>query len=83
MKKVQRDEGDISVPGRGKDDRVIASGLACVAWHDFMRLRLASRNITRQKAERDVAPGKPVNATERTVMSYLQRVGLADANARQ
>ena len=83
MKKVQRDEGDISVPGRGKDDRVIASGLATVAWHDFMRLQLAALNVTKSKAEREPDPSRPVNPTERSVMTYLKRVGLVDANARQ
>lgn len=80
MKKVQRDDGDIAAPGRGKDDRVIASGLATVAWHDFMRLRLAALGITKHKAEtRD--DGRAPNPVERNVMSYLQKIGIKDTGA--
>lgn len=82
MKKVQRDEGDISVPGRGKDDRVIASALATVAWADFMRLRLAQMNIMRASVEKDTDEPVSVNPVSRNVMTYLQRVGIVDANAR-
>lgn len=78
MKKVQRDDGDIAAPGRGKDDRVIASGLATVAWHDFMRLRLAALGVTKHKAETK-DDGRSPNPVERSVSGYLQKIGMRDA----
>lgn len=78
MKAVQREEnGDIAAPGRRKDDRVIASGLAVVAWKDFLVLQLAARGVTRKKSEERPTQG-PQNSTERAVATYLKRMGLMD-----
>src|SRR5262249_22978201 len=77
MKKIQREEnGDIAAPGRSKDDRVIASGLSVVAWHDYLRLQLASRGVTRAKAKDEGGEQRPVSAVARNVMSYLNAIGV-------
>lgn len=81
MKKVQRDDGDISVPGRGKDDRVIASALCSIAWQDFMRIRLAQRNISKMKSDSKQDEGQPISPVARTAMNYLQAVGIIDRDA--
>lgn len=82
MKRIQREEnGDIAAPGRGKDDRVIASGLSTVAWHDFFRIRLAQAGITRAKAEARSEDARPVSAVERNVMDYLRAIGVSAGDA--
>lgn len=75
MKKIQREEnGDIAAPGRSKDDRVIASGLCAVAWHDFLRLQLAARAITRASAKKGIQT--PTSAMGRNVQGYLKAMGM-------
>ena len=77
MKKVQREEnGDIAAPGRAKDDRVIGTGLAVVAWHDFLRLQLAQLGVTKATARRDGEPSRPVSAVARNVQNYLNAIGI-------
>lgn len=76
MKNIVRDGGDISAPGRKKDDRVIASALAHVAWTDWMRLRLASIGVTTRKRDESIQQPGIVNATERNVTSYLRNIGV-------
>lgn len=80
MKKIQREEnGDIAAPGRAKDDRVVASGLSVVAWHDFLRLQLAARGITRAKTK-DGRAASPTSALGRNVMQYLGAMGMPQAD---
>lgn len=77
MKHVVRDEGQIGVPGRGKDDRVVAGCLATVAWHDFIRMRLMQLGWTKEKAHRNREQGS-ASPTERAVFGYLARVGITE-----
>ena len=76
MKNVVIEDGSIGAPGRGKDDRVIASGLATMAWVDFIRMRLVQMGVTRQKAVRAAAG----MAEETTVTRYLKGIGVASSN---
>lgn len=82
-KNVVRDDGELGAPGRGKDDRVIASGLATIAWTDFLRIQCASRGITRaQSAESDRTGRASVNPVARSVQSWLKQMGLSDEQHR-
>ena len=47
MKTMVRDGGSIEASGRNKDDRVIASALACAAFAEQVQPRLIVQKITR------------------------------------
>lgn len=77
MKNVVREDGMIGVPGRGKDDRVIAQALAVITWTDFLRVRLIQNNITkkRQKEQDNTMPGEYIDAG-RNISNFLKTAGL-------
>lgn len=81
MKNVVREDGVLGAPGRGKDDRVIASALATVAWSDFVRMRVAQSGITRAAAHASDETGRPTSAIARNIMNYLKGRGAIDEAA--
>ena len=76
MQKVVREDGQLGAPGRGKDDRVIAAGLAHVAWADFVRNQCIQRGMLRPKegARGDLETVKPIIAP--TMKGWLQKIGI-------
>jgi len=76
MKGIVRDNGFLGAPGRGKDDRVIATALAAVAYAEQIQPRLIASKITREisKAQEDYTPEQI--AVGRNVSDYLKRIGL-------
>jgi hypothetical protein len=74
MKNVVREDGFLGAPGRGKDDRVIAAGLAHINWIDFLRPQCIARGITRQSAQKSdqMAEGNPIFS----VAHYLKKQGV-------
>ena len=78
MQKVVRDEGQLGVPGRGKDDRVIAAGLAHVAWADYTRNQCISRGLFRPKRDGtgDLATTKP-SIINPGMKGWLARIGVS------
>jgi hypothetical protein len=76
MKGIVRDSGFLGAPGRGKDDRVIATALASVAFAEQLQPRLIAQKITRDisKAQEDYTPEQI--AVGRNVSDYLKRIGL-------
>ena len=48
MKSIRRDGSTIAAPGRSKDDRVMASALAAVAYAEQVQPRLIMRQVTRK-----------------------------------
>ena len=76
MKSVVRDGGTIAAPGRHKDDRVIASALAAVAFAEQLQPRLIASRETRtvNQAKQQYTPEQ--QAMGRNVSDYLKRVGL-------
>lgn len=72
MKNVVIAEGDIGAPGRGKDDRVIASALAVMTWQDFLRLRLAASGATRAAAQKASTQTGVQQPLARAVNNYLK-----------
>ena len=76
MKNIVREDGFIGAPGRAKDDRVIASALACVAFAEQVQPRLIAARITREvnKAQEDMSPEEI--AVGRNVSDYLKRIGM-------
>jgi hypothetical protein len=77
MKSVVRDGGSIAAYGRGKDDRVIASALACAAFAEQVQPRLIANRITKQQKESQDAAGDSaeVAQVQRQVGNYLKALG--------
>ncbi len=77
MKGIVRDQGTIAAYGRGKDDRVIASALACAAFAEQLQPRLLAERVTRvQKEAQDQSGLNPESAqVQRQVGNYLKALG--------
>jgi hypothetical protein len=76
MKGIVRDQGTIAAYGRGKDDRVIASALACAAYAEQVQPRLIAMRLTReQKANQDGSESAEVAQVQKQVGNYLKALG--------
>jgi hypothetical protein len=77
MKGIVRDQGSIAAYGRGKDDRVIATALACAAFAEQVQPRLIANRVTRQQKEVQDAAGDSVEVAQvqRQVGNYLKALG--------
>ena len=77
MKGIVRDQGTIAAYGRGKDDRVIASALACAAYAEQVQPRLIASRLTRvQKQAQDESATNPEGEQVRKqVNNYLKALG--------
>ena len=77
MKGIVRDQGTIAAYGRGKDDRVIASALACAAYAEQVQPKLIAQRLTRVKKEaQDTAATNPEGEQVRKqVNNYLKALG--------
>ena len=76
MKSIVRDGGSIEAFGRGKDDRVIATGLACVAFAEQVHPRLVQQRLTRAVAEAQERISPEELSMNQNVTTYLKRIGL-------
>ena len=76
MKTMVRDGGSIEASGRNKDDRVIASALACAAYAEQVQPRLIMQKITRavSRVQDDFSPEQLT--VGRNVSDYLKRIGV-------
>jgi hypothetical protein len=76
MKTIVRDGGSILASGRNKDDRVMATALACAAFAEQLQPRLIAQKITRNvsRTQEDSTPEQIV--VGRTVSDYLKRIGV-------
>ena len=81
MRTITRDGGSIVCPTHAHDDRVIAMGLAVVAWTEFMRSHAAeAQQFWHQENARDsgdMEGGGPDNKTGSLVRNYLERYKIA------
>ena len=75
MKNIVREDGYLGAPGRGKDDRIVASGLATVTWIDFVRIRMVQMGLSREQCHKNDANGT-VGGAEKTVENYLKQIGV-------
>jgi hypothetical protein len=82
MKNIIREEGYLGAPGRGKDDRIVAAGLATVTWIDYVRIRMVQMQLSRENCMKRDAEGKSGGGTERTVERYLQQIGVGQGMPR-
>ena len=76
MKGIVREGGFLGAPGRGKDDRVIASALAAVAYAEQIQPRLIAHKLSRHVSEAQEAYSPEQIAVGRNVSDYLKRLGL-------
>ena len=75
MKSVVRDGGLIAAYGRNKDDRVIATALACVAFAEQLMPRLMQMRMTRARKEEAITPvQEPI--MDRQINNYLKALGV-------
>ena len=76
MKTMVRDGSSIEASGRNKDDRVIASALACAAYAEQVQPRLIAQKITRSvsRVQDDFTPEQLT--VGRNVSDYLKRIGV-------
>ena len=79
MKSIVREDGFIGAPGRAKDDRVIATALAAVAFAEQVQPRLIAQRITKEvsRAQEEFTPEQV--AVGRNVSDYLKRIGMYGA----
>jgi hypothetical protein len=76
MKGIVRDQGTIAAYGRGKDDRVIASALACAAYAEQVQPRLLAMRLNREhKANQDGSETAEVAQVQKQVGNYLKALG--------
>jgi len=76
MKTVVREDGFLGAPGRSKDDRVIASALAVVAWAEQVQPRLIANYITREKQAKDAQIPEGDRYVGKVAANYLHAIGL-------
>jgi hypothetical protein len=77
MKTIVRDGGSIEASGRNKDDRVIASALACAAFAEQVQPRLIQMRITRDVSRKKDVHNEPVGeAMNKNVGNYLKKIGV-------
>jgi hypothetical protein len=83
MKTIVREGGSIEASGRNKDDRVIASGLACAAYAEQVQPRLIQMKLTRDISRKIDPSGEeatPVMAAgQKSVSNYLKKIGVYGA----
>jgi hypothetical protein len=76
MKTTIRDGSSIEASGRNKDDRVIATALACAAYAEQVQPRLINQKLTRKvsRVQDDFTPEQLT--VGRNVSDYLKRIGV-------
>jgi len=76
MKGIVRENGFIGAPGRGKDDRVIASALATIAWAEQVQPRLIAQRLTRMMSTKQDEYTPEQIAVGKNVSNYLKMIGM-------
>ena len=76
MKTMVRDGGSIEASGRNKDDRVIASALACAAYAEQVQPKLIMQKITRSVSRVQDDFTHEQLTVGRNVSDYLKRIGV-------
>jgi len=81
MKTVVRDGGAILASGRNKDDRVMASALACAAYAEQLQPRLIAQKITKHVSRKHDDSTPEQIAVGRNVSDYLKKIGIFGSQA--
>ena len=75
MKTIRRDGAQISAPGRSKDDRVLATAMATMAFAEQVQPQLIARRITRDVSHKTEDKTPEELAVGKNVSDYLKRIG--------
>jgi hypothetical protein len=75
MKIIVRKDAQIEADGRGKDDRVLAMGLAIIAWNDWLMLELITNRTTYAGHQAGKKLENGMNVLQRMTMNFLAGVG--------
>ena len=76
MKGIVREDGFIGAPGRGKDDRVIATALATIAWAEQVQPRLIGMRLSKEMSLRQDEYTPEQLAVGKNVSNYLKIIGV-------
>ena len=76
MKGIVREDGFIGAPGRGKDDRVIATALATIAWAEQVQPRLIGKRLSKEMSLRQDEYTPEQLAVGKNVSNYLKMIGV-------
>jgi len=76
MKGIVREQGFIGAPGRGKDDRVIASALATIAWAEQVQPRLIGMRLSKEMSVKQDTYTPEQLAVGKNVSNYLKAIGV-------
>jgi hypothetical protein len=76
MKGIVREDGFIGAPGRGKDDRVIATALATIAWAEQVQPRLIGMRLSKEMSLRQDEYTPEQLAVGKNVSNYLKMIGV-------
>ena len=76
MKGIVREDGFIGAPGRGKDDRVIATALATIAWAEQVQPRLIGMRLSKEMSLRQDEYTPEQLAVGKNVSNYLRMIGV-------
>jgi hypothetical protein len=78
MKTIIRDGPSIAASGRNKDDRVMASALACAAYAEQVQPRLIQMRLSKDRSKKlqDKSENSSIgDVSQRAVGNYLKRIG--------
>ena len=82
MKAIVRDGASIAAYGRNKDDRVMATALACAAFAEQVQPRLMAMRLTRKVALERKEEMPETEVVNRQINNYLQYIGIKNAPGR-
>lgn len=75
MTAIVNDDGYIAAQGRGKDDRVMAAGLAYQAWNTWIQPRLKAQGLSLEQSHKIEERGG-IEPMERAISNYLKRINI-------
>lgn len=75
MKTIRREGSSIMAPGRSKDDRVLATAMATMAFAEQVQPQLILRRITRDVSQKQQDYTPEQIAVGRNITDYLKRIG--------
>jgi len=76
MKSIVREGSSIAAYGRNKDDRVMATALACAAYAEQVQPRLMQMRLTRKTAQVQDLTAPESQVVGRQINNYLQHIGV-------
>lgn len=76
MKSIVREGSSIAAYGRNKDDRVMATALACAAYAEQVQPRLMQMRLTRKTVQAQDLTAPESQVVGRQINNYLQYIGV-------